>query len=111
MSKRTDFFYTEVKDLHFERPIEIIKEHPEVRNLIGKNPATVIVVFVAVALQGVIAWYLHDRPWWLVFVAAWCIGAFIDHCLFVMIHECAHNLLFQKKPNNMLAAILSNSVM
>jgi sphingolipid delta-4 desaturase len=111
MSKRTDFFYTEVKDLHFERPIEIIKEHPEVRSYFGKNPATFIIVVVAVALQCVMAWYMHDKPWWLVFVAAWCVGAFIDHALFVMIHECTHNLLFQKKQNNLLAGILSNSVM
>jgi sphingolipid delta-4 desaturase len=111
MAKRTDFFYTEEKDLHFIRPIEIIKEHPEVKQLIGKNPATIIVVFVAVALQITVAFFLRNQPWWEVFVAAWLIGAFIDHALFVMIHECAHNLLFQSKTNNIITGILSNSVM
>lgn len=111
MSKRNDFFYTEVKDLHFERPIEIIKEHPEVRNLIGKNPSTIIIVISAVLLQCVLAFFAHSAPWWAVFVIAWLGGAFIDHALFVMIHECTHNLLFQKKQNNLLAAIFSNSVM
>jgi sphingolipid delta-4 desaturase len=109
--KRTDFFYTQEKDLHFIRPIEIIKEHPEIKNYIGKNPASIFIVLVAITLQGAVAWYMHDKPWWLVFVAAWCVGAFIDHALFVMIHECTHNLFFKNKQNNLFAAILANSVM
>ena len=111
MDRRTDFYYTEVKDLHFERPLEIIKEHPEVRNYIGKNPKTFFIVLTAVLLQAGITWFMRDMPWWSIFVVAWLAGAFIDHALFVMIHECTHNLLFKKKQNNMLTGILANSVM
>jgi sphingolipid delta-4 desaturase len=111
MAKRNDFFYTEVKDLHFERPIAIIKEHPEIKNLMGKNPATFLIVLLAVGLQIGAMWFLHDKPWWAIFVGAWIFGAFVDHTLFVLIHESAHNLLFKQKQNNLLAGILANSVM
>jgi len=111
MPKRTDFYYTEEKDIHFIRPIDIIKEHPEIKGYIGKNPATFLIVLLCVGLQCGMFWFIHDKPWWAVFLAAWLVGAFILHASFVMIHECTHNLLFKSKSNNLLAGILSNSVM
>ncbi len=111
MSKKTDFFYTQEKDIHFIRPIEIIKEHPEVRNLIGRNPYTIFAILGLISLHGFLAYFTAQHAWWLVFVLAYFVGAFLVHALFVMVHECSHNLLFQKKQLNMLAGILANSVM
>jgi sphingolipid 4-desaturase/C4-monooxygenase len=34
------------------------------------------------------------------------VGAFANHTLFVLIHECAHNLIFKSRKANMLAGIL-----
>src|SRR5581483_3020434 len=99
-TKRTDFFYTEEKDIHFIRPIDIIKEHPEVRNYIGKAHATIFIILLVVGLQCGMFWFIQDKPWWAVFVVAWVFGAFALHALFVMIHETAHNLIFQSKKNN-----------
>src|SRR5258708_30768826 len=100
MPKRNDFFYTEEKDLHFIRQIDIIKEHPEVRNYIGKAPATILIVLLCVGLQAAMFWFIKDKPWWAVFVVAWIFGAFVLHASFVMIHETAHNLIFKSKSNN-----------
>ena len=111
MSKKTDFFYTNEKDLHFIRPIEIIKEHPEIRSYFGRNPATFLAIVGLVGAQATLAYFTPKMHWWLVIVLAWFVGAFIVHALFVMVHECAHNLLFQKKSNNLLAGILANTVM
>jgi sphingolipid delta-4 desaturase len=36
------------------------------------------------------------------------VGAFVDHALFVMIHECAHKLLFKNPLANRLAGIFAN---
>jgi sphingolipid delta-4 desaturase len=36
------------------------------------------------------------------------LGAFIDHALFVLMHECTHNLLFNNKKGNKLASLVSN---
>lgn len=65
-AKRHDFYYTEEKDIHFIRPIEIIKEHPEVRNYIGKNPYTFVAITGLVSLQIGIAVALKALhiPWW-----------------------------------------------
>jgi sphingolipid delta-4 desaturase len=41
-------------------------------------------------------------------IVAYLVGAVIDHGLFVLIHECAHNLLFRKSAYNTLAGILAN---
>jgi sphingolipid delta-4 desaturase len=86
----------------------ILKAHPEVRQLIGKNPATFWFILGIVSLQVAIAWFLRDKPWWAMLLAAYLVGAFANHALFVMIHECAHNLLFRKKAWNTWAGILAN---
>jgi len=86
----------------------ILKAHPKVRQLIGKNPATFWFILGIVSLQVVIAWVLRDKPWWVMLAAAYLVGAFANHALFVMIHECAHNLLFRKKAWNTWAGILAN---
>ncbi len=112
MERRKDFFYTEAKDIHFIRPIEIIKEHPEIRDYIGtKNPYSILIVLAAVSLQVTLAWLLHDKAWWMVILASWLLGAFFVHALFVMVHELSHNLFFKRKQANMLAGIFANSVM
>ena len=40
--------------------------------------------------------------------AAWLLGAFVVHALGVLIHECAHNLIFSKTYLNTLASIAAN---
>jgi sphingolipid 4-desaturase/C4-monooxygenase len=61
-----------------------------------------------VCLQVSGAWLLADQSWWLIFAIAYFVGAFIDHALFVMIHECAHRLLFKNQAANRLAGIFAN---
>ena len=78
------------------------------RRLIGKNPLTMLAIIGLVVFQVVLAWYVSGRSWWLVAGAAYFLGAFADHALFVMIHECAHQLLFRSRTANRLAAILAN---
>jgi sphingolipid delta-4 desaturase len=36
------------------------------------------------------------------------VGAFANHSLFVLVHECAHNLIFKRKSANILAGILAD---
>ena len=55
-----------------------------------------------------ISYFLKDSPWWLIIVVAYFVGAFANHALFVMIHECSHNLLFKGKTLNYLASITAN---
>jgi sphingolipid delta-4 desaturase len=106
--RRTNFFFSDESEPHRIRTRNILKEKPEIRNLIGKNPYTFFAILFLVGLQVTLAWLLRDSSWWAILGVAYLVGAFADHALFVMIHECSHNLLFKKKSHNTLAAILSN---
>src|ERR1700744_3192336 len=108
MTKKTDFVYSQESEPHRIRTKKILKQFPQMRNLIGKNPATIFAITGLVGIQVVLAWFLRDQSWWWVFGAAYFIGAFADHALFVMIHECAHQLLFKGRSANRWAGIFAN---
>jgi sphingolipid delta-4 desaturase len=108
MATRTDFVYSLDPEPHRIRTRQILKQHPEMRKLIGKNKYTIFAILGLVLFQVLLAWLVRDSSWWIVVGAAYLLGAFADHSLFVMIHECAHHLLFKSRPANRLAGILSN---
>ena len=106
--KPDSFIHLSNPEPHRSRTKQILKIHPDIRNLIGKNPYSVFIIIGVVALQVMAAWLIASQPWWLVIVAAYAFGAFADHALFVMIHECTHKLLFKNPGLNMAAAIFAN---
>jgi len=108
MARRTDFTHSGKQEPHRMRTKQILQQHPEMRQLIGKNPKTVFAILGIVAFQVVMAWLLKDQSWWLVVGAAYLLGAFADHALFVMIHECAHHLLFKNRAANRWAGMIAN---
>jgi sphingolipid 4-desaturase/C4-monooxygenase len=109
MSTKKDFVWSSQSEPHRIRTREILKKHPQIKQLIGKkNPNTFYITFATVALQLGIAWALREQPWWLALVVAYCVGAFASHTLFVCIHEAAHNLIFRKPAYNMWTGILGN---
>ena len=102
--------FTEVDwpDAHLERRREILKAYPGVKALMGANPATAGFVFLMVGLQLAIAAGLGalDSHWLLVVVLAYVVGAFPNHALYVLIHECTHNLVFKRHwPNQVLGIV------
>ncbi|HVW95437.1 MAG TPA: fatty acid desaturase [Mucilaginibacter sp.] len=108
MTKKTDFVYSQESEPHRIRTKKILKQFPHLRNLIGKNPKTIYAIIGLVAFQVIIAWLVRDQSWWWVFGAAYLLGAFADHALFVMIHECTHKLLFKNANANRWASMLAN---
>lgn len=104
----TDFVWSTEPNPHHVRVRQILKQHPEVKELIGKTPSTIFFIIGLVAAQVTISWLLRDASWWLVLGVAYLVGAFISHALWVMIHECSHGLLFKGKIPNLLAGILAN---
>ena len=103
-----DFQYSDKPEPHKERTKQILKAHPEVRNLIGKNPISAVITIIVVALQFVIAYLLADQAWWLTIIVAFLIGAFADHNLFVLIHEASHNLIFKNRTLNTVFGIIAD---
>ncbi|HEY6954101.1 MAG TPA: fatty acid desaturase [Flavisolibacter sp.] len=106
--KRTDFVFSSNPEPHRIRTKQILKQHPQVRKLIGKNRFTFSLIVLLVAAQLALSIVLANYSWLFIFLGAYLIGAFIDHALFVMIHECAHRLIFKNQPANKLAGILAN---
>jgi sphingolipid delta-4 desaturase len=108
MPVKNNFRYSAEPEPHKLRTKTILSTNPAVRNLIGKNPLTIIpLVGIVLGMVGV-SYLLKDSPWWLILVVAYTFGAFSNHALFVMIHECSHNLLFKGKLPNFIASIIAN---
>lgn len=103
-----DFKHSTRPEPHRERTKQLLKQHPEIRQLIGKNPMTFWIAVGIVTLQTALAIALANQPWWLVVVAAYFVGAFANHALFVVIHEVAHKLVFRRATPNILAGIFAN---
>jgi sphingolipid delta-4 desaturase len=108
MLRKTDFVHSANQEPHRLRTRQILRQHPDVRKLIGKNAYTIIAIFGLVSFQVLLSWLVRDSSWWIIVGAAYLLGAFADHALFVMIHECAHHLLFKSRSANRLAGILAN---
>lgn len=103
-----DFRFSTGPEPHRGRTHEIMIKHPHVKDLMGKNPATILAILGLVGGMIGGAYLVRDSSWWIVLAAAYLGGAFANHALFVMIHECTHHLLFKKKSLNLAAAILAN---
>jgi sphingolipid delta-4 desaturase len=106
-----DFHHSEVDQPHPQRTRDIMKAHPEVRQLIGRNPWTAAIMLFNVCLQVSIAYYmgsLGTHYWWLSLIVGFCVGAFVNHCMYVIIHEATHNLVFTSKIANRWVAMLAD---
>ncbi len=109
MNIANNFVQAQGPEPHRIRTREILKKHPEIKKLVGqKNPKTFFVLLACVGLQILLAYLLKDQSWWWIVGVAYCVGAFASHTLFVVIHEAAHNLIFKKVWQNVLAAIIAN---
>lgn len=100
------FHYSESPEPHIARTKAILSKHPEIKSLMGRNPNTIYYIVGVVAAQIFIAYLLKDQAWWIVLAAAYLVGAFANHALFTLIHECTHNLIFKSKLANIWAGIL-----
>jgi sphingolipid 4-desaturase/C4-monooxygenase len=101
-----EFTHLDGDAVHRQRARAILAEHPEVKKLMGQNPTSALWVVGLVALQWAAAALLRDVSWLSIFVAAYLFGAFVNHALYVLIHECTHNLVFRKKAHNNYLGIL-----
>lgn len=100
---------TRRKHPHAARRAEILASHPQVADLFGTYLPSVYYTAALVALQFVLAVLVTRHcPLWLAFVLAYCVGAVIDHALFVLIHDATHNLVFKSVFGNRLVLLLAN---
>ncbi len=105
---RTEFHHSVAREPHRERTRYLLTRHPEVRDLIGRNPLSFAYVVGLVVLQVVLAYAVRAQPLWVMLVVAYLVGAFANHALFVLIHECAHHLIFKKRNANIWTGTPAN---
>ena len=103
-----DFVHSEAPEPHRERGRRLYRDHPEARTLTGPNPASFFLILFVVGLQTGIAFLLREQPWWAALLAAYVVGAFANHALFVLIHETSHNLVFRSTSANIVAGIVAD---
>jgi sphingolipid 4-desaturase/C4-monooxygenase len=104
----SDFHRTATAEPHIARRGQIMKAHPEVRNLFGEDRTTAVWMTAIIVLQFAVAWFVSHQSLWIVFAASYFIGAVANHALFVVIHECAHNLIFKGTRANRICGIIAN---
>src|SRR5438552_15242150 len=105
------FYQSELDQPHPSRARAIIKAHPEVRQLMVRNPWTALIALSIVTLQTTIAFTMGKlgfQYWWLSLLLAYFLGAFANHANYVIIHDATHNLIFRRKSWNILVAILAD---
>src|SRR3984893_10898446 len=108
---RAGFYQSEVDQPHPGRARALLKAHPEIRQLIVRNPWTAAIALGILVLQTSIAYVmgrLGFHYWWLSFLVAYFVGAFANHANYVIIHDATHNLIFRNKGWNKMVAILAD---
>ena len=96
---------------HPARTRAILRAHPEVRQLIGRNPFTAAIMLLVFSTQTAIAFVMGRLGWsywWLGLLIAFCLGAFLNHSMYVVIHDATHNLVFKRRSWNKLVAIFAD---
>jgi sphingolipid delta-4 desaturase len=81
--------------------------HPEVKEL-GPTLSTAVYTLLLVLFQLTLAYFLRSSPFWLLLLVSYLVGAIANHALFVIIHECTHNLVFKAPWANRLLGIFAN---
>ena len=108
---RRSFFPAELKRPHPIRRAAIIKAHPDVKALMGQDRWTAVITVGVVAMQAGLAYGMGAIGlgyWWVALILAWCIGAFANHAMFVVIHDGTHNLVFKNGTLNKMLIILAD---
>jgi len=106
MKTERDFIYTDGPNYHIQRRREIIAKHPEIRDLYGAYTPSALYIVLIVAFQLAIAYFLKEQAWWVIAIVAYAVGAFANHSLYVMIHECTHNVVLKTAFGNKVMGLV-----
>lgn len=102
------FTHVSTGEPHRGRARQLLSAHPEARGLMTKAPVTFGIIMLCLVAQVLLAALLAPLAWYWWLLAAYFVGAFFSHTLFVTIHEAAHNLIFRKGWQNAAAGIIAN---
>src|SRR3974377_2488317 len=98
------FVFSQAREPHAARARAILRAHRDVRSLGGRNAWSAALIVTLVGIQVALSFLLSGAPVWAILVSAWAVGAFVSHALWVLIHECAHNLVVRSAAANRVFA-------
>lgn len=103
-----DFFWAETDEPHASRRRQILDTHPEIKELFGPDSWAFPKIVAAVGIQVWAATLLKDASLLRIAIVAYFFGSFLNHNLFLAIHELSHNLAFSTPVYNRLLGIFAN---
>ncbi|KAJ8428875.1 hypothetical protein Cgig2_010817 [Carnegiea gigantea] len=104
----TDFFWSYTDEPHASRRRQILSKYPQIKELFGPDPWAFAKIAFVVLIQLATATLLHDANWGKILMVAYFFGSFLNHNLFLAIHELSHNLAFCTPSYNRLLGIFAN---
>jgi sphingolipid delta-4 desaturase len=114
MQAKQDFYYSEANQPHPMRAKAMLQKYPNIKELYGAEPRTLLVILLIVLFQTALASFLgiagFAKAWWAALILAYVVGAFFNHATFVIIHEACHNLILGPKILNRFAGCLVDLV-
>jgi len=94
---------------HGARRAQILAAHPDIQTLFRIYPTSALYALLLVAAQMGLAVALPRLlPAWGWLAVSYCVGANIDHALWVLIHDATHNLVFASGVGNRAVLLLCN---
>lgn len=104
----TDFYWSYTDEPHASRRRQILSQHPQIKELYGPDSFALLKIVVVVVLQLWTATLLRDASWLKILTIAYFFGSFLNHNLFLAIHELSHNLAFYTPVYNRWLGIFAN---
>lgn len=110
---RSPFTRIAEPDIHTIRRVQIIKKHPEIKNLMGHDKwggfLTLLVVVGQLVLAFFISKYWFNWQYGILFVlSSYIIGGLMNHWVGMAIHEASHDLLAPNTVQNKVLSIVAN---
>lgn len=103
---RQEFIWSHGPQIHPYRKKEILLRYPQVKELMRPYPWSALWICLLVASQLLLSFVAVQLSWPMIFLLSFFVGAFINHGLYVLIHECGHNLVFKKSTPNKFMGII-----
>lgn len=92
---------------HLERKKAILKAHPEVKQLYGQNPLSIVVLAATFVLHSYYAYHFSQYSWLTIFLATYTVGAWMSFILQVIGHEGTHRLISKTPFVNKFVALVA----
>ncbi len=100
-------------DPHIKRKLNILKAHPEVQYLEGHEHWSILLTFLAVGINLLLAYYwscVWEFSWVPFLLTAYFIGGTMTHICGALLHEATHDLMHENHLVNKVMLFLGNII-